>query len=145
MPSIAAVFKQEITRLARKEVKMQTEVIRRANTHHRRDIAQLKRQVAGLSKQVAYLEQQERKRAAKGMPVAIAEGRRFSAHGLKTHREKVGLSAADYSQLVGVTAQTVYNWEQGKSKPRDEQLAALVAVRELGMREALKRLELLEG
>ena len=145
MPSIAAVFNQEITRLARKEVKMQTEVIRRANTHHRRNIAQLKRQVAGLSKQVAYLEQQERKRAAKGTPVAIAKGRRFSAHGLKTHRERVGLSAADYSQLVGVTAQTVYSWEQGKSKPRDEQLAALVAVRELGKREALKRLDLLEG
>ena len=145
MPSIAAVFKQEITRLARKEVKMQTEAIRRANTHHRRDIAQLKRQVVGLSKQVAYLVQQERKRVAKGTPVAIAEGRRFSAHGLKTHRERVGLSAADYSQLVGVTAQTVYSWEQGKSKPRDEQLAALVAVRKLGKREALKRLDLLEG
>ncbi len=145
MPSIAAVLKQEITRLARKEVKSQTETIRSANAHYRRDIAQLKRQVVGLSKQVAYLEQQERKRAAKGTPVAIAKGRRFSAHGLKTHREKVGLSAADYSQLVGVTAQTVYNWEQGKSKPRDEHLAALVAVRDLGMREALKRLELLEG
>ena len=145
MPSIAAVFKQEITRLARKEVKMQTEVIRKANTHHRRDIAQLKRQVVGLSKQVAYLGREGRRQDAKGTPVAIAEGRRFSAQGLKTHRERVGLSDADYRQLVGVTAQTVYSWEQGKSKPRDEQLAALVAVRELGMREALKRLELLEG
>ena len=47
--------------------------------------------------------------------------------------------------LVGVTGQTVYNWEQGKSKPRDEQLAALLAVRELGQREAWKRLELLSG
>ncbi len=145
MPSIAAVLKQEITRLARKEVKSQTETIRSANAHYRRDIAQLKRQVVGLLKQVTYLEQQERKRAAKGAPVAIAKGRRFSAHGLKTHRERVGLSADDYSQLVGVTAQTVYNWEQGKSKPRDEQLAALVAVRELGKREALKRLDLLDG
>ncbi len=145
MPSIAAVLKQEITRLARKEVKMQTEAIRSANAHYRRDIAQLKRQVVGLLKQVAYLEQQERKRAARGTPVASAKGRRFSAHGLKTHRERVGLSAADYSQLVGVTAQTIYSWEQGKSKPRDEQLAALVAVRELGKREALKRLDLLEG
>ena len=144
MPSIAAVFKQEITRLARKEVKMQTEVIRRANTHHRRNIAQLKRQVAGLSKQVAYLEQQERKRAAKGTPVAIAKGRRFSAHGLKTHRDQVNLSGSDYGTLVGVTAQTIYSWEQGKSRPRDEQLAVLVTVRELGMREALKRLDLLE-
>ena len=145
MPSIAAVFKEEITRLARKEVKAQTEAIRKASAQYRRDIAQLKRRLAGLSKQVAHLERQERKRAAKGTPAANVKGRRFSAPGLKTHRKKLCLSAADYGTLVGVTGQTIYSWEQGKSKPRDEQLAALVAVRDLGMREALKRLELLEG
>ena len=145
MPNIAAVLKEEITRLARKEVNARTSVIRKANAQYRRDIAQLKRQAEALSKQVAYLERQERKRASKRVPETTAEGRRFSPRGLKTHRQKVGLSAADYGKLVGVTAQTVYNWEQGKSKPRDEQLAALVAVRDLGKREALKRLELLEG
>ena len=142
MPSIAAVFRQEIIRLARKEVKAQTEAIRKANAQYRRDIARLKRQAGALSKQVA---QQERKRAAKGVPKANVEGKRFSPRGLKTHREKLGLSAADYAMLVGVTAQTIYNWEQGKSKPRDEQLASLVAVRDHGKREALKRLELLES
>ncbi len=145
MPNIAAVFRQEIIRLARKEVKTQTEAIRKANAQYRRDIAQLKRQAAGLSRQVAYLEQQERKRAAKGVPKANVEGKRFSPRGLKTHRQKLDLSAADYAELVGVTAQTIYNWEQGKSKPRDEQLASLVAVRGLGKREAWKRLEMLEG
>ena len=145
MPNIATLLKQEITRLARKEVKAQTDAIRNATAQYRRDIAHLKRQAAGLSKQVAYLEHQERKRTAKRAPAANTEGRRFSARGLKTHREKVGLSAADYAMLVGVTGQTVYNWEQGKSKPRDEQLAALVTARDLGKREALKRLELLEG
>ncbi len=145
MPNIAAVFRQEIVRLARKEVKTQTTVIRNASAQYRRDIAQLKRQAAGLSRQVAYLEQQERKRVAKGVPKANIEGKRFSLRGLKTHREKLDLSAADYAELVGVTAQTIYNWEQGKSKPRDEQLASLVAVRGLGKREAWKRLEMLEG
>ncbi len=145
MPSIAAVFRQEIIRLARKEVKTQTGVIRKANAQYRRDIAQLKRQVAGLLRQVAYLEQQERKRASKGVPKATVEGKRFSPRGLKTHRQKLDLSAADYAALVGVTGQTIYNWEQGKSKPRDEQLATLVAVRGLGKREAWKRLEMLEG
>ena len=144
MPSIAAMLKQEIIRLARKEVKTQTEAIRKANAQYRRDVAHLKRQADALSKQVAYLELQERKRVAKGVKADI-EGRRFSSGGVTTHRQKLGLSAADYATLVGVTAQTIYNWEQGKSKPRDEQLASLVAVRDLGKREALKRLELLEG
>ena len=145
MPNIAAVFRQEIIRLARKEVKTQTEAVRKANAQYRRDIAQLKRQAGALSKQVAYLERQEQKRAAKGVPKASVEGKRFSSQGLKTHRQKLDVSAADYASLVGVTAQTVYNWEQGKSKPRDEQLAALVAVRDLGKREAWKRLDLLSG
>jgi len=145
MPNIAAMLKQEITRLARREVNVQTKTIRKANSQYRRDIAQLKRQAAGLARQVAYLERQERKNAFDGGPRASVEGRRFNRRGLRTHRDKIGLSATKYGKLVGVTAQTVYNWEQGKAKPRDEQLAALVAVRGLGKREALKRLDLLEG
>ena len=145
MPNIATVLKQEIIRLARKEVNSQTKAIRKANAQYRRDIAQLKRHAAALSKQVAYLERQERKRASKKAPAASTEGKRFSARGLKAHREKLGFSAADYAKLVGVTAQTIYSWEQSKSKPRAEQFASLVAVRDFGAREALKRLELLEG
>ena len=145
MPNIATLLKQEITRLARKEVNAQTRAMRKAAAQHRRDIAALKRQVNALSKQVAYLERQERKRASRRAPRASTEGRRFSSRGLRAHREKLDFSAAEYAKLVGVSAQTIYNWEYGKSKPRDEQLGALVAVRELRKREALKRLELLEG
>ena len=145
MSKFAAVLKEEVIRLARKEVNARTAAIRKANAQYRRDIAQLKRQANALLKQVAYLEQQERKRASKGAPDASVEGRRFSPRWLQVHRERVGLSAADYATLVGVSAQTIYNWEHGKSKPRDQQLASLAAVRKLGKHEALKRLELLEG
>ena len=145
MSNIATVLKEEITRLARKELKAGTSVIRKANSQYRRDIASLKRQVSELTKRVAYLERRERQPANTAAPEKLAEGRRFSRQGLKTHRDKLGLSAADYADLVGVSAQTVYNWEQGKSKPRDAQLAALVAVRDLGKRDAWKRLELLHS
>jgi len=145
MPNIATVFRQEMMRLARKEAKSQTETLRKANAQYRRDIAQLKRQTADLVRQVTFLEKQERKRAAKGAPKAIAVGKRFSPRGLKTHRDKLGFSAADYAALVGVSTQTIYNWERGTSRPRSEQLAELVSVRGLGKREALKRIELLES
>ena len=145
MSKIASVFKQEITRLARKEVNAGTQVMRKANAQYRRDIAQLKRQVGALTKHVAYLEQQERKRASKLAPEADVGRKRFSAGGLQAHRQKLGLSAAAYASLVGVSTQTIYNWERGRSKPADQQLASLVAVRDLGKREAQKRLELLEG
>ena len=144
MPNLTTLLRQEMTRLARKETKAQTETLRKLGAQYRRDIAHLKRQVGTLSKQVDFLERQERKRSAKRAPVAAVEGRRFSARGLATHREKLGLSAADYGTLVGVTGQTIYRWEQGRSKPRPAQLAAVVAVRGLGKREALQRLEMLE-
>ena len=143
MPNIANVLRQEITRLARKEVKTGIGAIRRATTQYRSDIAELKRQVAALSKQVVYLERQERKRF-EAAPSPTGDGRRFSSRGLKSHRLKLGFSAADYADLIGVSAQTIYSWEQGKSKPRQKQRAAVVAVRDLGKRDAEKQLEMLD-
>jgi DNA-binding transcriptional regulator YiaG len=74
-----------------------------------------------------------------------AEGRRFRADGVKSHRAKLGLSALDYGRLVGVSGLTIYHWEGGKSRPRRQQLAKLAAIRGLGKREAIKRLALLNG
>ena len=66
--------------------------------------------------------------------------RRFSAGRLAAHRAKVGISAASYGQLVGVSGQTIYHWEQGKARPRAAQLEQLAAVRGLGSREIAARL-----
>jgi DNA-binding transcriptional regulator YiaG len=114
---------------------------------HRRDLAALKRQVALLLRTVSFLETQEKRRVAE-QPTPVPEemtGRRFRAGGVKSHRQKLGLSASDYGRLVGVSELSVYHWESGKSRPRPEQLAKLAAVRGLGKREAIKRLELLGG
>lgn len=94
-----------------------------------------------MKKRVDYLDAQERKRLLKPVAVSEAEGRRFSPVWLKAHRDRLGLAAADYAELVGVSPQTIYNWEHGKSKTRKEQLAALAAIRGIGRREAERRLE----
>ncbi len=144
MPNLAAAIKEEVTRLARKEVKSQVAATRKATAQHRREIAEMKRQLKSLQRDVAFLQSQERARVAKRPSAEAAEGARFSASGLKSHRARLGVSAADYATLVGVHQITIYNWEQGKTRPRPEQLASLVAIRKLGKREALKRLELME-
>ena len=146
MPNLASVMKDEIRRLARKEIKDQTGTTKKMAAQHRRDIAQLKRQVQALARKVAFLESQEKKRVSKIKPSKeAADKARFSPKWLKSNRQRLDLSAADYAKLVGVSSQTIYNWEQGTSKPRPQQVAALSAVRGLGKREALKRLEMLEG
>ena len=53
----------------------------------------------------------------------------------------MGLSATDFGKLVGVSAQSIYNWELGAAKPRAEQVAKLAALRSVGKREAQVRLQ----
>jgi DNA-binding transcriptional regulator YiaG len=145
MPNLASVLKDEIRRLARREIRSQVAVTKRAATQHRRDIAELKRLVKDLSKRVGFLEAQEKKRVKKPVAEAPSGQVRFSPRWLKVHREKLGLSAADYGRLVGVSGLTIYNWEGGKAKPRREKVGVLAAMRGLGKREALKRLEMMGG
>lgn len=141
MPNIATVLKEEITRLARKEANTHVGPLRKANTQYRRDIAELKRQLQAMKKRVDYLDARERKRLKEPVSVSTAGVPRFSPAWLTAHRDKLGLAAADYAELVGVSPQTIYNWEHGRSKPKAKQLAALAAVRGIGKREALRRLE----
>ena len=54
---------------------------------------------------------------------------------------RLGLSAADYGSLVGVSAQSIYNWEQGHASPRPAQLKVIAALRGVGKREAQERLK----
>jgi DNA-binding transcriptional regulator YiaG len=69
-----------------------------------------------------------------------AQGLRFRVAGFANLRKKLGLSAAEMGKLMGVSAQSVYHWETGKSRPRAAQLAAIAAVRKLGKREVAQRL-----
>ena len=145
MPNIATALKDEIRRLAKKEIKAATGTTKQAVAQYRREITELKRQVKKQEKKITFLENRERERLEQPEAEGVAEGARFSARSVKAQRERLGLSAADYAKLVGVSGLTIYNWEHGKSRPRKEQLAALVAVRGIGKREAARRLELLKG
>lgn len=139
MPNFASVLKEEIIRLARKEIRQELERLKKASSQYRTEITALKRQVASLEKQVARLE----KAVTKSAPSGGAEAKdriRFSAKGLAAHRARLGLSAQDAGLLLGVSAQTVYNWEAGKTRPREGQLPAIAALRAMGKRAALAQI-----
>jgi len=145
MANLLNLFNDRIRRLARREITAQTKKTRRLTAQHRRDLASLKRQVASLARAVAFLEKQERRRVAAPPAPQDAKGVRFSARSVKAQRARLGLSAKDFGRLVGVSALTIYSWESDRSRPRQKQLAGLAAVRRLGKREALKRLEMIGG
>ena len=142
MPNIGALLKTEIARLARKEVRKQTEPLKKASAQYRKRIADMKRQVSELQRKVATLEKQLTISASNSTSTSNgAKTYRFSPKGLQSKRKRLGLSAADFGKLVGVTGQTIYKWEKGLSRPRDKQLAALATVRGIGKKEALARLK----
>ncbi len=144
MANLATALKAEISRLAKKEIRSATAVTKRLVSQYRRDIAELKRKTQKQERKVAFLEAQEKGRIGKPAQGAEPKGVRFSPKWVKAQRSRLGLSAADYGSLVGASAKMIYDYEQGVSKPRKQQLVALSTVRKLGKREALKRLEMLE-
>src|SRR6185437_7233716 len=138
MPQLLAALKDEIRRLARKEMKTQAAPVRKAAAQHRREIAALKRQIVALNRKVNFV--QKRVPAEQSVAPEALDAVRFSAKSVRAQRARLGISALDYGKLVGVSSLTIYNWEHGKSRPRKQQLAGLVAVRNIGKREALQRL-----
>lgn len=148
LADIASVLREEIARLARKELRRETAALKKAVATYRTEIAALKRRVADLEKSGARVARRE---TAASAPEAAGSaedaGRRlrFSAKRLKAMRERLGLSGPDFAALVGVSPQTIYNWEAESTRPREAQLAAIAAVRSLGKREIARRLEALSA
>jgi len=143
MPNIAVTFRQEITRLARREIRRETQILRKASAQYRRLIAELKRETKKLRSDVFRFALQASRDAAPAPQVLEADSGsvRFSAKSVIAQRKRLGLSAADYGKLVGVTGHTIYKWEHGSSRPRQAQISALGSLRTLGKREAMVRLE----
>jgi DNA-binding transcriptional regulator YiaG len=148
MPNIATVLKAEVTRLARKELRAETEALRKAAATQRAELAALKRRVQDLEKALKLVARVAASSKPVGRPVnGDDEGSqfRFRAAGMAANRKRLGLSAAEFGLLVGATGQSVYAWEAGKSKPRPQNLAAIAALRGAGKREVAKKLAELKG
>jgi DNA-binding transcriptional regulator YiaG len=139
LPNVAAVLKQEISRLARREVRSLTKSLHKASAQFRRDIAALKRRSSKAEATIARL---VRRGAGKAeLDAEQAKAVRFTVRSVRAQRKRLGVSAAGYAKLIGVTPHTVYSWEHGSSRPRKAQLESLVALRGLGKAEARQRLE----
>jgi DNA-binding transcriptional regulator YiaG len=144
MPNIAAVIKEEIARVARKQIRAETEHLKKQVAQHRSQIAELKRRLTAAEKQ-----SHKTDRAAAAVAPTQAEGEssslRFRAAGFAAHRARLGLSAREMGLLLGASPLSVYKWEQGKVKPRAAQLASIAQVRKLGKREAAEKLSGLQA
>ena len=138
--NIAVALKTEISRVARKEVRVEVESLKKSSSQYRSDIAALKRRTADLERLVNKLGKGSTQRKAEEASGETGAVVRFSAKGLATQRKRLGLSAAEMGTLLGCSGQSVYKWEQGTTRPRASQLLAIAALRKLGKKEAAAKL-----
>ncbi len=139
MSTFANQLKAEISRLAKKEVRAEVQSLKKASAGYRSEIAALKRRISSLEVML--------KKQAKGTKVMPKESTgdegsslRFRVVGFANLRKKLGVSAAEMGKLLGVSAQSVYHWEAGKSKPRKSQLPAISAVRKMSKKDVAAKL-----
>ena len=141
MPKLATVLKDEITRLARKEVRAESLPMRKAAVQSRTDINALKRRVAALEKQVASLSKAAtiKKTETASDPATI----RFSAKGFGTLRRRLGLSAAEMGFLLDASDQSIYKWERGV-RPRPNQMPKIATLRKMSKQQVAELLKSLK-
>ena len=141
MPNLAATLKLEISRIARREARSETAGLKKAVAGYRSDIAMLKRRSLELERQL-------RRRSREAAPAGVGSGEaessvrgRYSAKSLASQRRRLGLSASQLGQLIGVSPQSIYNWEDGKARPRAKHMPAVLALKTLGRRAAAAHLD----
>jgi len=60
---------------------------------------------------------------------------RFSPEWVKAHRKKLKMSRRVYAKLIGVSAQSIFGWETGRTRPRRRALELWRKIRSMGKRE----------
>ena len=149
MPNIAALLKDEMRRIASREVRATIAGLKKDNVRLKRTVADHKRRLAELERTAKRLESETapiRTEAARPAQEELQKAR-ITARFIKNLRKRLGLSQAQLAKLLEVSPQSVFSWEhkEGRLTLRDGTKAAIVQARKLGAREARKRLEEIAG
>ena len=145
MSQLMTVMKDEIRRIARKEIRAATAGLKKDQTKFRKTVAALRRKIKAHSYTISQLLQVATKQVKMTtLAPEAAEGSKIwiTAKGIRARRKKLKLSQAQFGKLAGVSGHTVLKWEHGSGplKLRSQTRRALLAIRSLGIREAQLRL-----
>lgn len=146
MGKLEDAVREEIVRLARRE-------LRNAVVPLAKEVRELRRAVAQLGKTGGSAQRGAAPARAQAEPepgrltasAGEVEKSRFSAALIQKLRKRLALSQSQLAALVGVSGPAVAQWESGRSMPRGANRAALVGLRKLGKREVKRMVEALPG
>ena len=140
MPNLAALLREEISKIARKEVQDQVRELMKTVREQRDALARLEKRI-GPAKAKAAAKPAAAQPAAKvsEAPAGAKEKQiRISPDTILKHRKRLKLSQAELGKLLNVSTNTVLRWEAGKSKPRGKHLPGLDQLRSISLREVKK-------
>lgn len=139
MADFKQVFAEEIRRLARKEIKVAMENMQKTLANQRQQIVELRRQLRDLEKSKTAVGTAAKVEKVKADDKKVS--RRITGRRIVAMRNKMGLSQAQFAELLGVSLSSIVNWEKDKRTPRASQKEQIAGLRLLGKREIAKRLE----
>ena len=136
MGKMESAIRDEVSRLARREIRKAVGPLLKERARLKGQIADLKKAVQGLEKSVTPLVR-DRKASRSKLRATDEETQaaRLSPGLVRKLRKRLGLSQEDLGLLADVTYGAVAAWEQGRSRPRADSRSAIVALRKLGKRE----------
>jgi hypothetical protein len=148
--NFSKLFQDEMRRIARKATKNELAQLQKENKALRRAISETRKALADVQRAVKAAGRRGGA-AATGAPAGAAAGKeeggndrtRISSKTIQTLRAKLGLTQAEFAKLVGVTGQSVYQWENkgGRLEFRRGAKERVNAIKGIGAREARRRLE----
>ena len=142
MPDVAIVLKEEISRIARKEIRVRVDPLKKQVVDLRRRLRAAETTILQLQKTTNKTTNTVSRQSGAIVP-DVEETRqiRISPNSVKKLRTRLRLTQAQMAQLVDVSTNTVVRWEQGTSSPRGGSRAVIASMRSMGIKQVKKQLE----
>ncbi|MFB3885102.1 MAG: helix-turn-helix domain-containing protein [Thermodesulfobacteriota bacterium] len=136
MGKLEGIIKEEIVRLAKKEVRKISVPLAKDVWLLKSTLWKLRRTVSSLERLTAQ-QASELKKSRTPLEASSEEvkGSRFSPRLIRSLRKRLGISQKELATLAGVTVGAIHQWESGTFVPRAQKKSVLVALRKLGRRE----------
>jgi DNA-binding transcriptional regulator YiaG len=136
MPRLAALLRDEIRRLAAREVRKSSVHVRRLRLRMaglKQTLRTQKRALARLERRVESL-----KRRSGSGPGAPAERSSISSTRVAALRDRLQMTRLEFADLLGVSPGSIFGWEKGRTVPRGANAARVLEV-ERGGRPAARQ------
>lgn len=148
MSTFAKQFQEEIKRLARKELKEEMIRLKAENTDLKKSISELRKRVDKMERSnrrvLRKVVAPEVLNEADEAPRKDAGKARITSKTILTLRQRLGLTQAQLGKLLGVSGQSVYQWERKNDRLtlRSRALQAVLDAKSMGVKEARAKLGL---